>query len=69
MLGTIGTVAKEEGVAALWKGIEPGLHRQCLFGGLRIGLYEPVSPCLSSREMGMHKERSCGNEYAPSAGS
>ena len=20
----------------------PGLHRQCLFGGLRIGLYEPV---------------------------
>ena len=19
-----------------------GLHRQCLFGGLRIGLYEPV---------------------------
>ncbi len=20
-----------------------GLHRQCLFGGLRIGLYEPVS--------------------------
>lgn len=22
--------------------IRPGLHRQCLFGGLRIGLYEPV---------------------------
>ena len=21
-----------------------GLHRQCLFGGLRIGLYEPVKP-------------------------
>lgn len=43
MFGTIGTVAKEEGAAALWKGIAPGLHRQCLFGGLRIGLYEPVS--------------------------
>mmetsp|Transcript_36309 Transcript_36309/g.91242 ORF Transcript_36309/g.91242 Transcript_36309/m.91242 type:complete len:300 (+) Transcript_36309:136-1035(+) len=42
MFGTIGTVAKEEGAAALWKGIAPGLHRQCLFGGLRIGLYEPV---------------------------
>lgn len=42
LLGTVGTIAREEGAAALWKGIVPGLHRQCLFGGLRIGLYEPV---------------------------
>ncbi|KAG2430272.1 hypothetical protein HXX76_010368 [Chlamydomonas incerta] len=42
MLGTVATIAREEGPASLWKGIEPGLHRQCLFGGLRIGLYEPV---------------------------
>lgn len=42
LLGTVGTVAKEEGVGALWKGVVPGLHRQVLFGGLRIGLYEPV---------------------------
>lgn len=42
MLGTVGTIAREEGLSALWKGIVPGLHRQCLFGGLRIGLYEPV---------------------------
>eukprot|EP00245_Coleochaete_scutata_P017764 TRINITY_DN887_c0_g1_i1.p1 TRINITY_DN887_c0_g1~~TRINITY_DN887_c0_g1_i1.p1 ORF type:complete len:337 (-),score=53.47 TRINITY_DN887_c0_g1_i1:609-1547(-) len=42
MVGTIRTIAAEEGPAALWKGIVPGLHRQCLFGGLRIGLYEPV---------------------------
>lgn len=42
MLGTVGTIAKEEGLTSLWKGIVPGLHRQCLFGGLRIGLYEPV---------------------------
>ncbi|KAJ8484764.1 hypothetical protein OPV22_017249 [Ensete ventricosum] len=33
---------RKEGMTALWKGIVPGLHRQCLFGGLRIGLYEPV---------------------------
>ncbi|GJW20266.1 mitochondrial uncoupling protein 1-like protein [Tanacetum coccineum] len=47
MLGTVGTIAKEEGLASLWKGIVPGLHRQCLFGGLRIGLYEPVrSSCF-----------------------
>ena len=42
MFGTMATIAREEGVASLWRGIVPGLHRQCLFGGLRIGLYEPV---------------------------
>ncbi|TVU06798.1 hypothetical protein EJB05_46833 [Eragrostis curvula] len=42
MLATIVCIAREEGVAALWKGIVPGLHRQFLYGGLRIGLYEPV---------------------------
>ncbi|XP_024367284.1 mitochondrial uncoupling protein 1 [Physcomitrium patens] len=42
MFGTMATIAREEGAASLWKGIVPGLHRQCLFGGLRIGLYEPV---------------------------
>ncbi|KAK4582581.1 hypothetical protein RGQ29_025684 [Quercus rubra] len=42
MLGTVATIGREEGLAALWKGIVPGLHRQCLFGGLRIGMYEPV---------------------------
>ncbi|KAK2975875.1 hypothetical protein RJ640_015306 [Escallonia rubra] len=42
-LGTIATIAREEGLLALWKGIIPGLHRQCLYGGLRISLYEPVS--------------------------
>lgn len=43
LFGTVVTIAKEEGLSALWKGIIPGLHRQCLYGGLRIGLYEPVS--------------------------
>jgi hypothetical protein len=42
LLGTATTIAREEGSAALWKGIVPGLHRQCIYGGLRIGLYEPV---------------------------
>lgn len=42
MLGTVATIAREEGLSALWKGIVPGLHRQCLYGGLRIGLYDPV---------------------------
>ncbi|KAL3829099.1 hypothetical protein ACJIZ3_017901 [Penstemon smallii] len=42
LLGTVAMIAKEEGLCALWKGIIPGLHRQFLYGGLRIGLYEPV---------------------------
>ncbi|ONM19199.1 Mitochondrial uncoupling protein 2 [Zea mays] len=41
-LATIMCIAREEGVAALWKGVIPGLHRQFLYGGLRISLYEPV---------------------------
>ena len=53
MLGTVATIAREEGLSALWKGIVPGLHRQCLYGGLRIGLYEPVSfePCTQRLSM------------------
>lgn len=43
MLGTISTIAREEGLPALWKGIIPGLQRQCIYGGLRISLYGPVS--------------------------
>lgn len=43
MFGTMATIAREEGAVSLWNGIVPGLHRQCLFGGLRIGLYEPVT--------------------------
>ncbi|XP_059626541.1 mitochondrial uncoupling protein 2-like isoform X2 [Cornus florida] len=42
VLDTVATIAREEGFLALWKGIIPGLHRQCIYGGLRIGLYEPV---------------------------
>jgi solute carrier family 25 uncoupling protein 8/9 len=46
MIGCMGDVAKAEGVQSLWKGITPGIHRQILFGGLRIGLYEPVKETI-----------------------
>ena len=42
LMGTMATIAKEERLSALWKGIIAGLHRQCIYGGLRIGLYELV---------------------------
>jgi solute carrier family 25 (mitochondrial uncoupling protein), member 8/9 len=41
------TVAKEEGGGALWKGLGPGLQRQVVYGGLRIGLYDPIKKKLS----------------------
>lgn len=47
-MGTVATIAREEGLAALWKGIIAGLHRQCIYGGLRIGLYDPVIPRFDS---------------------
>ncbi|XP_065854295.1 mitochondrial uncoupling protein 1 isoform X1 [Euphorbia lathyris] len=50
LLGTVGTIAREEGLSSLWKGVVPGLHRQCLFGGLRIGLYEPVKNFYVGRD-------------------
>ncbi|MED6196111.1 Matrilysin [Stylosanthes scabra] len=50
MMGTVATIAREEGLSALWKGIVPGLHRQCLYGGLRIGLYEPVKNFYVGRD-------------------
>ena len=40
------TVAREEGAGALWKGLGPGLQRQVIYGGLRIGLYEPVKQAV-----------------------
>ncbi|XP_031266159.1 mitochondrial uncoupling protein 2 [Pistacia vera] len=46
LLGTVATIAREEGLSALWKGIIAGLHRQCIYGGLRVGLYDPVKTFL-----------------------
>ncbi|KAL9412753.1 hypothetical protein AB3S75_039107 [Citrus x aurantiifolia] len=46
LMGTVVTIAREEGLWALWNGVIAGLHRQCIYGGLRIGLYDPVKTLL-----------------------
>jgi solute carrier family 25 uncoupling protein 8/9 len=43
----VSTIAKEEGLASLWKGYVPGVQRQLVFASIRIGLYEPVRNMLS----------------------
>ena len=35
-------IAAEEGTLALWSGLVPGLQRQFVNSGLRIGLYVPI---------------------------
>lgn len=42
MMQTMGKIAGEEGATALWSGLTPGLQRQFVFAGLRIGLYVPI---------------------------
>lgn len=39
---TVLTIVREEGFFSPFKGLVPGLHRQFLFTGVRLGLYEPV---------------------------
>lgn len=48
LIGTCVTVAKEEGPGALWKGLGPGLQRQVIYGGLRIGLYDPIKTSVTN---------------------
>lgn len=40
MLGTIGTIASEEGGRGLYKGLAPGLQRQMCFSAIKLGLYD-----------------------------
>jgi solute carrier family 25 (mitochondrial uncoupling protein), member 8/9 len=42
MLGTMKTITAEEGPMGLFSGLSPGLQRQFVFAGLRIGLYVPI---------------------------
>lgn len=45
---TMRAVAKEEGLASLWKGLVPGLHRQVVMGGLRIATYDPIKTVFAN---------------------
>ena len=39
LLGTVGTVAREEGAAALWKGLEPGAMLLCNHENFEFAAY------------------------------
>jgi solute carrier family 25 (mitochondrial uncoupling protein), member 8/9 len=46
-LGTVKTIAAEEGAGALFGGLTAGLQRQMIFAGLRIGLYVPIRDMIT----------------------
>jgi solute carrier family 25 uncoupling protein 8/9 len=47
LVGTTKTIIAEEGAGALWNGLTAGLHRQILFSGIRVGLYQPVKNLIT----------------------
>lgn len=44
--GTISVVAKEEGIAAFWKGIPAAWLREASYTSLRLGLYDPIKTAM-----------------------
>jgi len=45
-LGALRAVARDEGVAELYRGLPPALLRQASYGTLRVGSYEPAKAAL-----------------------
>lgn len=50
MGGTVSKIAGEEGVLALWKGINAAWLREASYTSLRLGLYEPVKVLFGANE-------------------
>lgn len=47
LFGTAKTIAADEGPRALFGGLSPGLQRQVIFAGLRVGLYIPIRDLIT----------------------
>jgi len=51
-IDVIRRMCAEEGWRSLYNGLTPGLHRQFLFTGIRLGLYDKVSAAVSGGSSG-----------------
>lgn len=60
LLGTTATLARERGIGALYNGLAPGLHRQIIYGGLRVGLYEHFKAGILSLTGGIFNSEGLG---------
>lgn len=52
MGGTVSKITGEEGVMALWKGVNAAWLREASYTSLRLGLYEPVKVLFGAHESG-----------------
>jgi hypothetical protein len=59
MVSVMQLIAREEGAAALYKGIWPAIHRQLVFASLRIGLYKHVRGCSPNPYVQCYHGLSC----------
>ena len=50
MFGTVGKVTTDEGVAALWKGVNAAWLREASYTSLRLGLYEPTKVLFGAND-------------------
>lgn len=50
MGGTISKVTSQEGVAALWKGVNAAWLREASYTSLRLGLYEPIKVAFGAND-------------------
>ncbi|RYH29451.1 solute carrier family 25 protein [archaeon] len=48
--GTVRVIAKEEGIAAFWKGIGAAWLREASYTSLRLGLYGPIKQALGIKK-------------------
>lgn len=52
--GSVGVIAKEEGVMAFWKGINAAWMREASYTSLRLGLYEPIKVAIGAQSKDAH---------------
>ena len=52
MSDALGRLLRNEGPLALWKGLTPALARAMCYGGLRLGLYQPILGAVESARGG-----------------
>lgn len=52
---TIRTMVAEEGPRSLFRGLTPGVHRQFLFTGIRLGLYDRLKEIIDESQRGSGK--------------
>jgi len=59
MINVLSRMIKEEGFTSLFKGLSPGIQRQCVFGGLRLMMYEPIRDSIhtdKTKEVPLYKK-------------